>query len=89
MLVKSDVFIAYTDILSILEFFMVGGIVFIFGLMIVEGKWWEKVPFYVPRQVHFVQYGITTHRQLKEVEHIAALETNGGKEILHKEIAVV
>lgn len=89
VLVKSDVFIAYTDILSILEFFMVGGIVFIFGLMIVEGKWWEKVPFYVPRQVHFVQYGITTHRQLKEVEHIAALETNGGKEILHKEIAAV
>ena len=88
-IVKSDVFIAYTNILSILEFFMVAIIVFVIGLLVVEGRWWEKVPIYAPRQLHFVQYGTTTRRELKEIEHVAALEESGGKEILHKEMSAV
>ena len=87
VLLRSDVLVAYTDIISILEFFMVGAVVFVIGLLVVEGKWWEKLPSNSPRALHLAQYGSTSQRRLKEIEHTAALEANSGEEILHQSIA--
>ena len=89
VLVSSDVLVAYTGILSILEFFMVGAAVFVIGLLVVEGKWWEKLPSYGAKPVHFVQYSNTSRRKLEEIHHATALEEEEGKEIEHEPIAPV
>ena len=86
VLVRADVLIAYTGILRILEFFMVGAAVLVIGVLMVEGKWWEKLRSYAPTNLHFVQFSDTSRRKLKEIEHIVILEGNTGKETLHQPI---
>ena len=83
VLARSDVLVAYTGILSILEFFMVGFAVFVIGVLLVEGKWWEKLSSYGAKQIHFVQYNDTSRRKLEEIHHTVALEEGKGVEIEH------
>ena len=84
VLVESDVLVAYTGILSILEFFMVAAGVFVIGILLVEGKWWEKLSSYSAQKVHFAHYSNTTRRKLEEIHHTVALEEEEGIELEHE-----
>ena len=89
VLVDSDVLVVYTGILSILEFFMVAAAVFVIGILLVEGKWWEKLSSNGAQKIHFVHYSNTSRRKLEEIHHAVALEEEEGIELEHKHIASV
>lgn len=79
LLAIEDLVVIQVNVISVAQWFMVCLFLIVVGIMLVEGKWWERVPVHrAPQPLPLVNYNETTARKLREIEGKLAEEGEAG-----------